>query len=122
MKFIGISRNFSTLNDKQYETIGSFWDEMAEKYGLENLIGLGYKWENNTIDYAIGLKSLKEIPGSNFTMELPDGDWNIEKGETEKLDQLYSKICTGHHSLIKYELETFNEDGTCVVKYYKNEK
>ena len=37
MKFIGISRVFSTINNEQYKTIGAFWDELSEKYGMENL-------------------------------------------------------------------------------------
>ena len=42
MLFKGIGRTFSTENDQQYETIGAFWDELAAKYGRENLQGLGY--------------------------------------------------------------------------------
>ena len=42
MLFKGIGRSFSTENDQQYETIGVFWDELAAKYGRENLQGLGY--------------------------------------------------------------------------------
>lgn len=47
MQFNGISRVFKLTNEQQYETIGRFWDEMALIYGLENLRGLGYKWEND---------------------------------------------------------------------------
>ena len=42
MEFKGISRTFSTVGEKQYETIGAFWDEMSGIYGRENLRGLGY--------------------------------------------------------------------------------
>ena len=45
MIFIGISRDFSLKNEDQYNTIGAFWDEMSELYGLESLQGLGYKWD-----------------------------------------------------------------------------
>ena len=45
MLFRGIGRTFSTENDQQYETIGAFWDELAAKYGRENLQGLGYGWK-----------------------------------------------------------------------------
>ena len=45
MLFKGIGRSFSTENDQQYETIGVFWDELAAKYGRENLQGLGYGLE-----------------------------------------------------------------------------
>ena len=49
MIFKGIFKRFSLLNEEQYNTIGAFWDEMEELYGLENLQGLGYKWAGNTI-------------------------------------------------------------------------
>ena len=42
MEFKGIGRTFSTVGEKQYETIGAFWDEMSGIYGRENLRGLGY--------------------------------------------------------------------------------
>ena len=29
---------------------------MSEKYGRENLRGLGYNWTDTTIEYVIGLK------------------------------------------------------------------
>ena len=55
MLFKGIGRTFSTENDQQYETIGAFWDELAAKYGRENLQGLGYGWKERSIEYVIGL-------------------------------------------------------------------
>ena len=45
MIFNGISRVFKLTSEEQYETIGRFWDEMSLIYGLENLRGLGYKFE-----------------------------------------------------------------------------
>ena len=33
MEFKGISKKFSTVGEKQYESIGDFWDEMSERYG-----------------------------------------------------------------------------------------
>ena len=53
MKFIGIKRTFSTENDAQYQTIGAFWDEMSAAYGREKLMGLGFGWTGNSIEYAI---------------------------------------------------------------------
>ena len=44
MVFNGISKVFSTKDDRQYETIGAFWDEFSKKYGREKLRGLGYNW------------------------------------------------------------------------------
>ena len=40
MTFIGISRTFSLIGEDQYNTIGAFWDEMSDIYGLESLEGL----------------------------------------------------------------------------------
>lgn len=56
MLFTGISKEFSLLNEDQYNTIGAFRDEMARIYGLENLRGFSYKWQDGMIFYAIGLK------------------------------------------------------------------
>ena len=57
MRFIGISRSFSTQNEDQYITIGEFWDELSKIYGKENLRGLGYHLTSDTIEYVIGLKT-----------------------------------------------------------------
>ena len=45
MVFNGISKVFSTKDDRQYETIGAFWDEFSKKYGREKLRGLGYNYD-----------------------------------------------------------------------------
>ena len=74
MKFTGISRTFSTENEKQYDTIGAFWEEMSGKYGIENLRGLGYNWTERSIEYVIGLKE-GIIEGANCVVELPDSGW-----------------------------------------------
>jgi hypothetical protein len=59
MLFFGITKEFSLIDEDQYNTIGAFCDELYLIYGLENLQGLCYKWENNKIYYAIGLKPYK---------------------------------------------------------------
>ena len=116
MKFIGILKEFSLKNEEQYNTIGDFWDELSVIYGMENLQGLGYKWENNTIYYAIGLKK-GIIENSNFTVELPDYDWTEVNGETDNLKEIYDEIYK--NGKLKYEIETFTEDGKCKIKYYR---
>ena len=88
MIFIGISKEFSLENEEQYNTIGDFWDELSNDYGLENLQGLGYKWENNKIFYAIGLKN-GIIKDANFQIELPDNGWYVYNGETDNLKVIY---------------------------------
>ena len=116
MLFIGISKEFSLENEDQYNTIGSFWDEMSLLYGLENLQGLGYKWQDNKIYYAIGLKRGK-ILDYNLELDLPDNGWITFNGETENLKLIYDQIYLS--GPLKYEIETFTEDGKCKIMYYR---
>ena len=116
MIFTGISKEFSLRNEEQYNTIGAFWDEMSILYGLENLQGLGYKWEDNKIFYAIGLKN-GDIQHSNFNIELPDDGWTVVEGETDNLKDIYDEIYK--EGPLKYEIETFTENGECKIKYYR---
>ena len=116
MIFKGISKTFSLLNEKQYDTIGAFWDEMSEIYGLENLVGLGYKWHNGKIDYAIGLKN-GEINGYNLTITLPDKGWVEVVGKTDNLKQIYDEIYK--KGALTFEIESFYNSGDCTIKYYR---
>lgn len=116
MLFIGIIKKFSLLNEDQYNTIGAFWDELSLIYGLENLHGLGYKWEDGKIYYAIGLKD-GVINNYNFSCKLPDDGWIKIKGETCKLKEIYDNIYLD--GPLKYEIETFTEDGKCEILYYR---
>ena len=116
MLFFGISKEFSLKNEEQYNTIGDFWDEMSDIYGLENLCGLGYKWEDGKIFYAIGLKNGK-INNYNFEIELPDNGWNIYKGLTDYLKNIYDEIYL--NGPLKYEIEYFYNNGNCLIKYYR---
>ncbi len=116
MVFKGITRTFSLLNEEQYNTIGAFWDEMANIYGLENLLGLGYKWQNGKIEYAIGLKK-GDINGYNLTISLPDDGWITVKGKTDNLKQIYNEIY--RNGALTFEIESFYDNGDCVIKYYR---
>ena len=116
MIFVGIAREFSLENRDQYRTIGNFWDEMAALYGLERLRGLGYKWADGKIFYAIGLK-LGDLPGADFQIELPDGGWVTVDGKTEELERIYEEIY--REGALTYEIETFDEDGDCRILYYR---
>ena len=116
MIFKGISRKFSLENEDQYNTIGAFWDEISAIYGLENLQGLGYKWENGYIYYAIGLKE-GIIENSNFEMKLPDTGWTEVIGKTDDLKLIYNNIYKD--GKLSLEIEQFNEDNTCLIKYYR---
>ena len=114
MRFEGVSREFSLVGERQYETIGKFWDDMAAIYGLENLQGLGYRWDGDVISYAIGLKN-GLIDGCNFSIDLPDEGWTEVKGKTEELKQIYDEIYKSGR--LKFEIETFFDDGSCEIKY-----
>ena len=116
MIFNGISRAFKLQNEEQYEAIGRFWDEMSLIYGLENLRGLGYKWENDEIYYAIGLKN-GDVEGYNLVIDLPDDGWITAIGETDRLKELYDEIYK--NGRLTYEIEIFFEDGSCEISYYR---
>ena len=119
MVFTGISKVFSLADEQQYDTIGRFWDEMALQYGLENLQGLGYNWENNTISYAIGLKN-SPIPDFNLSIKLPDYGWVCVTGRTDDLKQIYDEIYKD--GPLQFEIETFDEAGNCRIQYYRPPK
>lgn len=114
--FAGISRTFSTEGSQQFDTIGAFWDEMSEKYGRENLWGLGYNWTENTIEYVIGLKD-GEISGVNCRVDLPGQKWTTVQGKTDDLGRIYDKIY--QDGSLTYEIEMFNDEGDCIIKYYR---
>ncbi len=116
MIFTGISKTFSLIGEDQYNTIGAFWDEMADLYGLENLYGLGYGWKENTIEYAIGLK-VGIIPGANLNISLPDSGWITINGKTDNLKDMYDDIYKD--GALTYEIETFLENGDCSIRYYR---
>ncbi len=116
MVFTGISRVFSTRNEQQYETIGAFWDELTNLYGLSNLRGLGYNWTEDTIEYVIGLKQ-GDIEGANISVTLPDNGWVCVKGRTSELSSIYDRIYKDGR--LKYEIETFTGDGLCEILYYR---
>ncbi len=116
MFFIGISKVFSTKDDRQYETIGAFWDEFSRKYGRENLRGLGYNWTTDTIEYVIGLKH-GVIENANCSVALPDSGWVSVKGKTAELGLIYQEIYA--KGILTYEIEAFTAEGECEVLYYR---
>ena len=91
-------------------------DELSLIYGLENLQGLGYLWKDNKISYAIGLK-VGKIKDFNLSIELPDENWTEVHGKTTNLKEIYDEIYKS--GSLKYEIETFTEDGKCLIKYYR---
>ena len=116
MEFKGISRNFSTIGNQQYNTIGAFWDEISERYGRENIRGLGYNWTSTSIEYVIGW-TVGEIDGWNVSISLPEAGWKRVKGRTENLGEIYNDIYK--EGPLKYEIEMFKNDGTCVIDFMR---
>lgn len=122
MIFKGYSRVFSTINNEQYNLIGEFWDEMLLKHDMEELRGLGYNWTDKNIEYVIGLKNNEKINDVNYDwkeINIPDDKWEIVNGKTEELDKIYDNIYK--ISNLKYEIEIFNNDGTCKIMYIREE-
>lgn len=116
MLFTGIYQIFDLTDEQQYDTIGQFWDKMAARYGLENLQGLGFDWHKNTISYAIGFKS-GLIPEWNLQIRLPDEGWTTVTGETSCLKEIYDAIYKD--GPLQYEIETFDENGQCQIRYIR---
>ena len=114
MLFKGIGGTFSTENDRQYETIGAFWDELAEKHGRENLQGLGYGWTDRTIEYVIVLIH-GEIDGADRTVKLPKAGWVTVRGRTAELGEIYENIY--QEGRLKFEIERFTDNGDCEIMY-----
>lgn len=115
MKFVGIRSVFSTKNEEQYITIGTFWDEMSKVYGRENLMGLGCNWTEESIEYVMSLKDGK-IKDANFEILLPD-EWTVVSGKTENLSAIYDEIYKDGPLL--YEIEEFDDKGNCKIRYYR---
>lgn len=120
MVFKGIKRTFSHINDCQYETIGEFWDELSAKYGgVDKLIGLEVSWNDETMDYAIGLKE-GVIEGHNITVNLPDEGWQTISGLTIDLKRIYKELIS-RGGYIEYALETFAKNGRCMIQYIRRD-
>ena len=123
MKFCGYGKVFSTVGDDQYNTIGDFWDEMSHIFGLESLCGLGFNWTKTSMEYLIGLKdgiidTMPKIDGVTYKeLDLPDEGWQIARGLTDELPSIYREIY--RDGALKYEIESFFEDGSCVIEYYR---
>jgi len=115
MKFIGIKKVFSTENEEQYVTIGTFWDELSKVYGRENLMGLGCNWTSNSLEYVMALKN-GIIEAANYEIDLPD-EWITVIGKTEELSVIYDKVYKD--GALLYEIEEFDDEGNCKIRYYR---
>ena len=93
-----------------YEKVKMDYDD------FESLAGLGYLWDADVIYYAIGLK-VGDIPEWNFSIDLPDEGWTVTEGNTDELQNIYREIYRSGR--LKYEIETFTNDGRCRIEYYR---
>ena len=121
MIFKGYSRVFSTVDNDQYNSIGNFWDEMILKYDIEDFRGLGFNWNDTTIEYVIGLKNNEKFDGFDYEwkeIELPNENWEKIKGKTNELSKIYTEIYK--ISSLKYEIEMFYKDETCEIIYIRD--
>ena len=66
----------------------------------------------------IGLKN-GDIEGYNISITLPDDGWVTVTGNTDDLKEIYDEIY--QDGALVLEIETFNTDGTCHIRYYRNE-
>ena len=96
---------------------GLFWDELAAKYGRENLQGLGYGWKERSIEYIIGL-IYGEIDGADRAVKLPDTGWVTVRGQTADLGKIYEKIY--REGRLEYEIERFTDSGDCEIMYCRS--
>ena len=115
MLFKGIGRTFSTENNRQFVTIGAFWDELAAKYGRVNLQGLGYGWTERSIEYIIGLTD-GEIDEADRAITLPDSGWITVRGRTADLGEIYDKIY--QEGRLEYEIEQFIDN--CFLRFFRD--
>lgn len=123
MIFKGLSRTFCTENERQYETIGAFWNELSQRYGIDNLRGLGFNWTDNTIEYIIGLKDgdiAADTAGVLKEIQLPDDSWQVYCGKTEQLSEMYDEIY--QKGALTYEIEEFDDEGNCRIFIWAPQK
>ena len=75
------------------------------------------------MEYIIGLKcgiidTMPKIDGVTYKeLDLPDEGWQIARGLTDELPSIYREIY--RDGALKYEIESFFEDGSCVIEYYR---
>ena len=51
------------------------------------------------------------------TVDLPDEGWTTVKGSTDDLSKIYEEIY--QEGPLKFEIEMFNDNGTCEIWYIR---
>ncbi len=126
MKYNGYRLRVSCAAWEQVDLLSDYWDFVAEKVGREQIVGLGYGWENDYFNYALGvidneeiLARLKEIDfgESQFRPEYVEIDlpelveWKVYVGAADKLQEIYEQQVACYDRKYDYELEYFDDKG-----------
>lgn len=130
MKYRGYQLTVSCAAWEQLERLGEFWDYVAEKTGMEKIVGLGYGWKDDQFNYAVGviddeetLAKLRAIDFENggfapkyIEIELPEmGEWTEYTGEAKKLREIYETQIDCYDRKYDYELEFFDSAGNVKI-------
>jgi predicted transcriptional regulator YdeE len=129
MTYHGIKLTFNCKNHGQYTNIPIFFKVMQAAHPNTKLLGVGYSWKGSSFEYLIGnpehswfnIEEVKrDLPKAELhTVELPDVGWETHKGLTRQLQDMYEKIWDMGD--VKYEIEEFFEDGTCIILIHRGD-
>lgn len=129
MTLDGINVKVSIENKEQYDSLNQLWTILEQYYDCEDIFGLGYGWDNDSMNYLIGINrgminenALKEIKeefpsAENKRITVPTDGWKTYRGSTWELQDLYSIIW--EEGEVIYELESFTNDGKCKILIYR---
>ncbi len=127
MIFKGYKITFSYRDWQQVERIGDFWDYCAQFVPRDQLVGLGWNWQDaaETFDYALGsinnpatVEILNGVDFANLGLQpeyievaLPaESEWRTFSGHVDDLQKIYEEQIDplGEKD---YELEFINDAG-----------
>jgi len=125
MIFKGIRIKVSCSNWEQIKILGEFWDEITSKIDINKLVGVGFGWDRDCFDYAIGLidsfDELEIIKNFNIDdseyieMNLPDIGWETRTGKISDIQRIYEEEFDCYNIKFKYEIERFDDKGNCKI-------
>ena len=130
MTVYGVQVEFRCADGEQYEAIGAFWDAMRLCCTDIPLLGVGFAWRNDTLQYLIGTESgvpentaekiAAQFPGAvSAELRLPDSGWKTYTATADTLDELYGEIY--RDGPLDYEIEEIKADGSAVIRIWRKE-